>query len=127
MKELLAAISKLLKLPNISTPHVPPPLILIGGGKRAGLSAKKIAERVIRRKVEAGLPIGNLANGEQNPDEVMIRIMVEEIIKAIQQEAKTTVVIPQGTVIQGTGGNAGGPVQVVGTTVTMTTGYAVIQ
>ena len=60
---------------------VPAPLIMIGVPKRSGLSPSKISDEIIKRKAEAGLPIGVLPNGNANPDEIMERIRIEEIIK----------------------------------------------
>lgn len=125
---ILDGISKILKLQNAGgTTTVPTPLILVGAQTRPGLSAIKIASTIIQRKSEAGLPIGALPSGAVSPDEIMERIRVEEIIKAIQQDAKLTVAIPPGTTLTAAGASAAGPVTVFGSTITITTGYGVIQ
>jgi hypothetical protein len=54
----------------------------------------------------------------------MERIRVEEITKAIVSEMAIDVAMQPGTVLQATGGNAGGPVQSVGTIVGVATGSA---
>ena len=125
---ILGGIKKILRLQNnSSSATLPTPLILIGAPTRSGLSPTKIASRIIQRKSEAGLPIGALPSGAVSPDELMERIRVEEIIKAIQEDAKITVAIPPGTTLTASGASPSGPVTVVGSTITITTGYGVIQ
>lgn len=124
---LIDGFNKILKLQSTSVPQVPSPIILIGGAKKPGLSPAKIANAIIQRKSEAGLPVGNLPSGAINPEEIMWRIAVEEIIKALQTEALIPVVIPAGTAVQVMGSNSGGPMISMGNTLKPTTGYAQIQ
>lgn len=124
---LIDGFNKILKLQSTNVPQVPSPIILIGGPRKPGLSPSKIANAIIQRKSEAGLPVGNLPSGVVNPEEIMWRIAVEEIIKALQTEALIPVVIPSGTAVQVVGSNSGGPMISVGNTLTPTTGYAQIQ
>lgn len=128
LTSILGGIKKIMKIQNnSSSASIPAPLILVGSPQRVGLSAIKIASRIIQRKTEAGLPVGNLPSGAVSPDELMERIRIEEIIKALQEDAKITVAIPPGTALTAAGASPSGPVTVVGTTITITTGYAVIQ
>ena len=62
-----------------------------------------------------------------NPDEIMWRIAIEEIIYALQQEAVMTVIIPAGTTLTAAGISGAGPVTVFGSTITTSRGYGVIQ
>ncbi len=125
-KSILANISKILKITDKGTSPVPAPLIMVGGGSRPGLSATKIASAIIARKSEAGLPTGALPSGGVSPDEIMERIRAEEYIKALHEDAQITVAVPPGTTITASGVCAAGPVTVVGSTITITTAYAVI-
>lgn len=125
---IIGAINKILKLQNAGgNTTVPTPLILIGAQTRPGLSATKIASKIVQRKSEAGLPIGALPSGSVSPDEIMERIRIEEIIRAIQEDAKLTIAIPPGTTLTAAGASPSGPVTVFGSTITLTTGYGVIQ
>lgn len=125
---ILSGINKILKLQNVGgNTTVPTPLILVGAPQRPGLSATKIASAIIQRKSEAGLPVGNLPSGGVSPDELMERIRIEEIVKAIQEDAKLTIAIPPGTTLTAAGASPSGPVTVFGSTITITTGYGVIQ
>lgn len=126
--DIVAGFGKILNLSSVGAPPpIPSPLILSGVPTRTGLSPTKIAAKIIARKAEAGLPVGVLPSGETNPDEIMEIIRIEEIIKALQQDAIITVAIPPGISLTAAGASPAGPVSVVGSTVVLTKGYGVIQ
>ena len=128
VNSILSGFDKILKLQSVgSPPSIPTVLILTGVPKRPGLSPTKIASRIIARKSEAGLSVGTLPSGTVSSDEIMWRIAVEEIIKAIQEDAIITVGIPPGITLNASGISPAGPVNVVGSTITMIKGYGVIQ
>jgi len=126
IESIIDSISKLLNINISSAPTVPTPLILTGVGNRSGLSPIKIASRIIARKAEAGLPVGVLSTGEAAPDEIMERIRVEEIIRALQEEAIILIAIPPGIPINATGTSPAGPVTVLGSTVKISGGKGII-
>ena len=128
IESIIGSITKILKIQTIGgATTVPSPLILIGAPLRSGLSPTKIASRIITRKSEAGLPVGALPSGGASPDELMERIRVEEIIKAIQQEALVTVSVPPGITLTAAGASPAGPVSVFGSTITLTSARGIIQ
>ena len=125
---IIGGFTKVLNLSSIGgPPPVPTPLMLIGVPLRAGLSPTKIASRIIGRKSEAGLPVGALPSGDINPDEIMERIRIEEIVKAIQQDMIISVAVPPGITLTAAGISPAGPVTVFGSTITFTKGYGVAQ
>lgn len=127
-KSIIGGLTKLLKIQNVGVANrLPTPLVFTGAPLRAGLSPTKIASRIIARKPEAGLPVGALPSGGVAPDEIMERIRIEEIVKAIQQEMVIQVAIPPGTTLTAAGASPAGPVSVFGSTLTFTTGYGVAQ
>lgn len=128
IESIIEGFTKILSIQTIGTPtRVPSTIILVGSPLRPGLSPTKIASRIIARKSEAGLPVGALPSGGVAPDELMERIRVEEIIKALQEDMLLTVSIPPGTTLTAAGTSPSGPVTVFGSTITITTGYGVIQ
>jgi len=128
IESIIGGFDKILKLSNVgSPPSVPTPIILIGVPRRTGLSPTKIASRIIARKSEAGLPVGALPSGAISPDEIMERIRVEEIIRALQEDSIITVGIPPGITLNASGIGPTGPVTVFGSTITFSKGYGVIQ
>lgn len=94
-----------------------PALLLICELKnRPGLSAIALTSAIIRRLPEAGIETGLNPDGSQNKINQFVRIMCEEIITEIKDNARVTCVIEPGSVVsQGTGANAGGPVVVMST------------
>lgn len=128
IESILSGFDRVLSLSGAGAATTPPsPLIFIGVPMRTGLSPIKIASRIIGRKGEAGLSIGVLPSGAINPDEIMERIRVEEIINALQQEAVVSVAIPPGLTLNASGISPAGPVTVFGATITFSKGYGVIQ
>ena len=128
IESIIEGFSKILSIQTVGSPtKVPSPLILVGAPLRAGLSPTKIASRIITRKSEAGLPVGALPSGGVAPDELMERIRIEEIVKALQQDMLITVVMPPGTTLTAAGTSPSGPVTVFGSTITLTTGYGIVQ
>jgi uncharacterized protein YacL len=124
--EVIKNLLNLFKVPSLPAPPVTKVQTLTSK-LRPGLSSTKIAANIIKRQSEAGAPVGALDDGSENISEKMERIRVEEIINAIISDARITVTILPGQTIQGTGANAGGPVVVVGTTLTLGSGTGLIQ
>ena len=123
-RSILNALKNLFKIPNIpSTNLIDSNLLAYAGNLKPGLSPDKIAARIIQRKSEAGLPVGPLPGGRIAPDEIMEKIRIEEIVKAVTEEARIDVCTRAGTQLQATGGYAGGPIQVVGTTLNTSCGH----
>lgn len=125
---IIGGFNKILSIPTTNVPtQIPTILIFSGVPLRSGLSAIKIASRIINRKSEAGLNVGVLPSGTVSPDEIMERIRIEEIIKALQQESIISVAIPPGITINASGISPTGPVTVVGASVTYVKGFGIIQ
>ena len=128
VESIIGGFGKVLSLSSIGgPPPIAPPLILIGVPLRPGLSAIKIASRIIARKSEAGLPVGALPSGGASPDEIMERIRIEEIINALQNEAVITTALPPGIPLTAAGISPTGPVTVAGATIYIANGYGIIQ
>lgn len=91
-----------------------PPLLLICEVKnRPGLSAIALTSAIIRRLPEAGIETGVNNDGSPNKINQFVRIMCEEMVKEIKDNAKVTCVIEPGIINSlGAGANAGGPVVV---------------
>jgi hypothetical protein len=82
---------------------------------RPGLSAIALTGAIISRLQENGFDTGVNPDGSENMNNRFVKIMCEEIVKEIKDNAQVQVSIPPGSImITGTGGNAGGPVQIVG-------------
>lgn len=128
ISNILSIISAAFKIPDTPLTPLPPPLLLVGGILRPGLSADEIAANIISRQSEAGLLPGNIFADGQNSIELMERIRIQEIINALMLKAKIEVVIPPGVSVQTIGiGNLGAPVVSLGSTTTTGSGFGVIR
>ena len=116
-KSILNGLLSLFKIPTTNNSSIPKQLIL-ASKSRPGLSAKKMAARVIQRQSEAGLNVGPLGTGEISPAEIMIKITMEEIVDAITTEMKIDLAVTPGGVGAVTG--TAGPLPVVGNSVITT-------
>lgn len=128
IESIVEGFQKVLSLQTIGTPTpIPTISILVGVPQKSGLSPSKIASRIIARKSEAGIPVGALPSGGVAPDELMERIRIEEIIRALQEDAVFSVAIPPGITLTASGVSPAGPVTVFGSTITLTKGFGQIQ
>lgn len=92
---------------------IPPLLLLCEVFQRPGLSAIVTTGSVIKRMSEADIETGVNPCGAPNVNNKFIRIICEEVIKEIKDNAKVTCVLQPETINSvGTGANAGGPVVV---------------
>ena len=92
---------------------IPPLLLLCEVFQRPGLSAIAITGSIIKRMPEAGIETGINPCGAPNVNNKLIRIVCEEVIKEIKDNAKVTCVIaPKSITSIGIGSNASGPIVV---------------
>jgi len=115
----LVTIALLLKN-AFKTPKIKPPVtkeeILIGTKTREGLSAIRMASKIIERKKELGIPTTPLESGGVNLDLQMEVARCETIIDEFLTHARVEAAFPPGVPVTATGGNAGGPIVVQGLT-----------
>lgn len=93
-----------IKLPKLSLPQ-----ILIAKS-RPGLNAAAISSSVISRFKEADIPTGALSEGVPNSMEEFVKIIMEELVDAIQNDMRVDIAVDQGMQVYSTGANAAGPV-----------------
>ena len=92
---------------------IPPLLLLCEVFQKPGLSAIALTTAIIRRLPEAGIETGVNVDGSPNKINQFVRVLCEEVIKEIKDNAKVTCVLQPGTINSiGTGSNGGGPVTV---------------
>lgn len=96
--------------------------------QRPGMSAIALAAAIIRRLPEAGINTDALDDGSQNKVTAFVRILAEEIVNEIKNNARVDVAIPPGVLTSfGTGANAGGPVSVFSTNTTPTVTNGIVR
>ena len=105
------------KLDMIDTPAsvLPPFLLKCVSVTRPGLSPYKIAAKIIENNKIIGIPTGPNPDGSENKINQYTYNVVKCICDAIQNDASVQVAIPMNSImVEAKGGNAGGPVVVVG-------------
>lgn len=128
ISNILGIISSAFKIQVTPATPIPPPLLMIGAELRPGLSARNIASRIIQRQSEAGAPQGDIFSEDNNISEAMETIRVQEIVNAIQTEAKVEITIPPGVQTASVGvGNYGAPVISQGATINIASGDGIIR
>jgi len=116
------------KIPKKPVSPLPPPLLLVGGTLRPGMTASEITSRIISRQTEAGLVVGDVFGDGPNTAEAMELIRIQEILDSLMNEAKVEIVIAPGIGVTTIGvGNLGAPVVSNGITTTIASGYGVIR
>lgn len=132
----LSSISKVLKLllgafnlPQKPAQIIPPFLLLAGAELRPGMSGRDLAANVISRmESDAGIPMGDIFGDGPNAISSAMLIQAQEQVSHIQTKAKVTSIIKPGSVqITAVGGNAGGPIVVQGSNVSLTQNSGILQ
>jgi hypothetical protein len=89
---------------------------IIAAKARPGLSPEILSASIISRFPEIGIPNGPLVGGATNVMENFVKVFCEEIIDSIQNDMRVDVALDPGAVLTAAGGNAGGPITVIGAT-----------
>lgn len=100
---------------------IPALLLACEIASRPGLSAITLTASVIRRLPEVGIPTGVNPDGSPNMVNGFVKVMCEEIVKELQNNARIdSVVNANDIVFRGTGANVGGPMEVFGSNIIST-------
>ena len=93
---------------------IPPLLLLCEVFQRPGLSAIALTSAIIRRLPEAGIETGVNADGSPNKINQFVRVLCEEIVTEIKDNAKVTCVLQPNTINSiRTSSNDGGSVVII--------------
>lgn len=128
IQNIVDTINNTLDSANTPANILPPMLTKYTSLARPGLSAYKIASKVIQNNKTLGIPTEPNPNGEENLINQYTYNLVKCIIEAIKYDATVQIAIPmQSLLVQATGGNAGGPVTCVGTNLIDSQATGIIQ
>lgn len=128
IQNIVDTINNTLDSANTPANILPPMLTKYTSLARPGLSAYKIASKVIQNNKTLGIPTEPNPNGEENMINQYTYNLVKCIIEAIKYDATVQIAIPmQSLLVQATGGNAGGPVTCVGTNLIDSQATGIIQ
>jgi hypothetical protein len=84
---------------------------------RPGLDDDFISNDIISKFEKIGIPTGPLEGGRPNVMEEYTKILVSSMVDSIQNDMRVDVAVSENLPIQATGANAGGPIQVFGTSI----------
>lgn len=118
IESVVETINTALDSADIEASTVPPFLLKCSSMDRSGLSAYKIATKVIEQNKLVGIPTEPNPDGSDNLINLYTYNIVKAIVDALQNDASVQVAIPmESLMIQGNGANAGGAVTIIGTNI----------
>lgn len=84
---------------------------------RPGMDPTVVASTITSRFPEANIPSGPLPGGTPNSLEILMNIMCEEMVGAIQDDMRVDVLVDPGQQITSFGANGGGPIVTQGSNI----------
>jgi hypothetical protein len=81
---------------------------------RPGLDEDFIASDIISKFEKIGIPSGPLEGGRPNVMEEYTKVLTSSFVDSIQNDMRVDVAVSPGVPITAVGGNAGGPITVLG-------------
>lgn len=113
IQKISDGIEKALNFARPALVAIPPLLLVCEVHSRPGLSAMSLASAIIGRLNEAGIETGVNPDGSPNKINSFVRIISEEIVNEIKENALIQCVVEPGSIIgTGTGVSPTGPVTV---------------
>lgn len=85
---------------------------------RPGMDPTVVASTITSRFPEANIPSGPLPGGTPNSLEVLVNIMCEEIVGAVQDDMRVDILVDPGQQVTSFGANGGGPIVTQGSNIT---------
>ena len=128
ISNIIDSITNTLDSAKMPANVLPPFLLKCTALNRPGLSAYKIASRIIENNKALGIPVEDNPDGTANIINQYTYNVVKCMVDAIKNDASVQVAIPQQSLlIQATGGNAGGPVTCIGSNLLDSIGNGIMQ
>ena len=128
----IASIANTLKgLFNITrqpAPEIPGMLMAIGCTQKPGLSSAVSIGNIVKRLNKHSIPTDPLPDGTENKTVQMCLAIVDEIYRAMREDANVQIAYSPGTIsIFATGANEAGPVVSQGFNINFSKGVGIIQ
>lgn len=128
ISNIIDSITNTLDSAKMPANVLPPFLLKCTALNRPGLSAYKIASRIIENNKALGIPVEDNPDGTANLINQYTYNVVKCMVDAIKNDASVQVAIPsQSLLIQATGGNAGGSVTCIGSNLLDSIGNGIMQ
>lgn len=128
ISQICSAVQNTFKVQLKAANIIPSILLICSLLKRPGLSTLSSTATIITNQAKFGAPTGKLPDGTENMMNGLINIIVDEVFRALREDANIQVAIPVGGVtVQVQGSSAAGPVICLGSNILPVSGHAVIQ
>lgn len=122
------AIKSLFNVTRQPAPEIPGALMAIGCTQKPGLSTIVSTGNIVKALNAHGIPTDPLPDGSENKTVALVIAVVEEVYRAIREDANIQVAhMPGAITILATGANSGGPVVSNGININFSKGQAIIQ
>lgn len=122
------SIKSLFNITRQPAPEMPGALMAIGCTQKPGLSTVVSTGNIVKAISKHGIPTDPMPDGSENKTVAYTIAVVEEIFRAIREDANIQVAHTPGAIsVITTGANSGGPVVSQGVNINFSKGQAIVQ
>lgn len=122
------SIKSLFNITRQPAPEIPGMLMAIGCTQKPGLSTVVSTGNIVKALSKHNIPTDPLPDGSENKTVALVIAVVEEVFRAIREDANIQVAHMPGAIsVLSTGANSGGPVVSQGININFSKGQAIIQ
>jgi hypothetical protein len=128
ISDISNAIKSLFDVTRQPAPEIPGALMAIGCTQKPGLSTIVSTGNIIKALSKHGIPTDPMPDGGENKVVAYTMAVVDEIFRAIREDANIQVAHTPGAItVLTTGANSGGPVVSQGFNINFSKGQAIVQ
>ena len=122
------SIKSLFNVTRQPAPEIPGMLMAIGCTQKPGLSTVVYTGNIVKALSKHNIPTDPLPDGSENKTVALVIAIVEEVYRAMREDANIQVAHMPGAIsVLTTGANSGGPVVSQGININFSKGQAIIQ
>ena len=128
ISDISNSIKSLFDMTRQPAPEIPGMLMAVGCTQKPGLSTVVSTGNIAKALSKHGIPTDPLPDGTENKTVSLVIAIVEEVYRAIKEDANIQVAHMPGAIsILANGSNSAGPVVSQGVNINFSKGYAVVQ
>ena len=121
-------IKSLFSITRSPAPEIPGMLMAVGCTQKPGLSTVVSTGNIVKALSKHGIPTDPMPDGSENKTVALVIAVVEEIFRAMREDANVQVAHTPGAIsVLTTGANSGGPVVSQGININFSKGQAIVQ
>lgn len=121
-------IKTLFSITRSPAPEIPGMLMAVGCTQKPGLSTVVSTGNIVKALSKHGIPTDPMPDGSENKTVALVIAVVEEVFRAMREDANVQVAHTPGAIsVLTTGANAGGPVVSQGININFSKGQAIVQ